>query len=179
MNNACAEKEVTLLDALDRVVEKGAVVCGDLTLRMADIDLLYIGLRLVATSVSKIESMKQVPRHSPDREPTEYERKYMCTLESEITKAEQNISQLIQLHNPERTEQGLAQLVLTVVVLLKRLMEREALRRIQNGALSNVAIQKLGLTFMALDKKVDELKLVFGIEEDDLNIDLGPLGNLM
>ncbi len=179
MNNTFAEKEVTLLDALDRVIENGAVISGDLTLKMADIDLIYIGLRLIATSVSKVESMNGSSHQCPDREPTEHESNYIQKLDSEIIKAEQNISQLIELQNPEKTEQGLAQIVLTLVVLLKRLMEREAMRRIQRGALSNVAIQKLGLTFMALDKKVDELKCVFGLKDDDLNIDLGPLGNLM
>ena len=58
-------------------------------------------------------------------------------------------------------------------------MEKEVVRRISRGSLSNVEIQKLGLTFKAMEKKMQELKAVFGIEDEELNLDLGPLGNLM
>lgn len=173
------QEPVTLIDALDKVIEKGAVVSGDLTVRMADVDLLYIGLRLIATSVSKIESLRGQNEINTDREPTAAELEYIRKLEAEISRAEQNISSLISLRKPEETEQGLAKLVLTLVVLIKRLMEREVFRRIQAGSLANVEMQKLGLTFLALDKKVEELKLVFGLDGKDLNIELGPLGNLM
>jgi len=173
------EEQVTLLDALDRVLEKGAVVSGDLTIKVADVDLIYIGLRLIATSISKFESLNGTSFLNPDREPTSREIEYINRLEAEISRAEKNISTLIQLQQPEETEQGLAKLVLTLVVLIKRLMEREAMRRMQSGKLAQIDIQKLGLTFMALDKKVEELKLVFGLQNEELNIDLGPLGNLM
>jgi len=175
-----AEKEkVTLIDALDKVIEKGAVVVGDLAVRVADVDLIYVGLRLIATSISKAEELSGHSINNTSREPTPEELEYVKKLESEIAKTEKNISTLIELGNPKETEQGLAKLVLTLVVLLKRLMEREAMRRIQSSSLANIDMQKLGLTFMALDKKVEELKLVFGLQNEDLNIDLGPLGNLM
>lgn len=172
------EKQVTLLDALDKVIETGAVVCGDLTVRMADIDLIYIGLRLVATSVSRLEKSHPAIT-ATDRPATAAELEYMHQLEAEIDRAEKNISSLIQIGQPKATEQGLAKLVLTLVVLIKRLMEREVFRRIQSGALATVEMQKLGLTFLALDKKVEELKVVFGLQNEELNLELGPLGNLM
>ncbi len=172
-------ERVTLIDALDKVIEKGAVVVGDLVVRVADVDLIYIGLRLIATSISKAEELMGRPILNQSREPTPEELEYVRNLETEIAKAESNISTLIEAGNPKETEQGLGKLVLTLVVLLKRLMEREAMRRIQRSSLANIDIQKLGLTFMALDKKVEELKLVFGLQDEDLNIELGPLGNLM
>ena len=58
-------------------------------------------------------------------------------------------------------------------------MYREAKRRITKGNLSEVEIQKLGLTFKALDKKIEEMKAIFGLEDEELNLDLGPLGNLL
>jgi len=179
MNHYVKNKEVTLLDALDKVLETGAVVVGDLAVRMADVDLIYIGLRLIATSSSKLQELSGGPTADPDREPTIEELKYIQKLEREIEKAESNISTLIRAENPKETEQGLAKLVMTLVVLIKRLMEREVMRRIERKTLTDVDMQKLGLTFVALDKKVEELKLVFGIQDDDLNINLGPLGNLM
>lgn len=172
-------QQVTLLDALDKVIEKGAVVVGDLAVRVADVDLIYVGLRLIATSISKAEELRGRSMTNPSREPTPAELEYVRKLEEEIEKAEKDISTLIEVGNPKETEQGLAKLVLTLVVLIKRLMEREAMRRMQRGSLANIDIQKLGLTFIALDKKVEQLKLIFGLQDEDLNVELGPLGNLM
>jgi hypothetical protein len=81
--------------------------------------------------------------------------------------------------DPERLEQGLARLVLTLIELLRQLMERQALRRIEGGSLSSDEIERLGETFMLLAQRMEELKREFGLEDDDLNLDLGPLGNLM
>jgi len=81
--------------------------------------------------------------------------------------------------DPENLEKGLAQLVLTIVELLRQLMERQALRRIEAGALTEDEVERLGRTFMALSERMDELKETFGLEDRDLNLDLGPLGTLM
>lgn len=81
--------------------------------------------------------------------------------------------------DPERVERGLAQLVLTLVEMLRQLMERQALRRIDGGRLSDDEVERLGLAFMKLDARMDELKNEFGLEDGDLNIDLGPLGRLL
>ena len=81
--------------------------------------------------------------------------------------------------DPEGLEKGLAQLVLTLVELLRELMERQALRRIEAGTLSDEEVERLGRTFMALKERMDELKDVFGLADEDLNLNLGPLGNLL
>jgi hypothetical protein len=81
--------------------------------------------------------------------------------------------------DPEDVAQGLAQLVLTVVELLRQLMERQALRRIDGGGLTAEEVERLGRTFMELDKRMEELRTHFGFDEKDLNINLGPLGNLL
>ncbi len=91
MNHYVKNKEVTLLDALDKVLETGAVVVGDLAVRMADVDLIYIGLRLVATSSSKLQELSGGPSTDPYREPTTEELEYMQKLEREIEKAESNM----------------------------------------------------------------------------------------
>ncbi len=79
----------------------------------------------------------------------------------------------------ENLERGLAQLVLTLIELLRQLMERQALRRIDAGSLDDEEIERLGRTFLALSERMDELKQTFGLTDEDLNLNLGPLGNLM
>jgi len=81
--------------------------------------------------------------------------------------------------DPENLERGLAQLVMTIVELLRQLMERQALRRIDGGTLSAEQVERLGQTFMELDKRMAELREEFGLDEEDLNLNLGPLGNLL
>jgi uncharacterized protein YjiS (DUF1127 family) len=81
--------------------------------------------------------------------------------------------------DPQTVERGLAQLVLTLVELLRQLMERQALRRMDEGALSDDEIERMGETFMKLAERMDELKAEFGLEDEDLNLRLGPLGNLL
>ncbi|MCJ7620583.1 MAG: gas vesicle protein K [Anaerolineae bacterium] len=81
--------------------------------------------------------------------------------------------------DPEGVEQGLAKLVLTLIELLRQLMERQALRRMEAGSLSDDEIERLGQTFLKLDARMAELKEIFGLEDEELNLNLGPLGNLM
>ena len=81
--------------------------------------------------------------------------------------------------DPETVERGLAQLVLTLVELLRQLMERQALRRMDEGVLTDDEIERMGETFMKLAERMDELKAEFGLEDEDLNLQLGPLGSLL
>src|SRR3954447_13045380 len=76
-------------------------------------------------------------------------------------------------------EQGLAKLVLTIIELLRQLMERQAMRRVESDTLTDDQLEELGLTLMRLEEKMEELKIIFGLENEALNIELGPLGKLM
>jgi len=80
--------------------------------------------------------------------------------------------------DPEHVEQGLARLVLTVIELLREVLEHQAIRRMDGGTLSDAEIERLGLALLKLNQRMDELKTVFGLTNEDLNIDLGPLGRL-
>jgi Gas vesicle protein K len=99
-------------------------------------------------------------------------------LASQIPRLENALSRRINA-DPESVERGLVQLVLTIVELLRQLMERQALRRIDIGSLSEEQIERLGKTFMELDRRMQELRDEFGLDEEDLNLDLGPLGRLL
>ena len=81
--------------------------------------------------------------------------------------------------DPENAERGLAQLVLTVVELLRQIVERQALRRVEAGGLDDETVERLGRTLMALEARMEQLKEVFELDDEDLNINLGPLGHLL
>ena len=76
-------------------------------------------------------------------------------------------------------ERGLATLVLTVVELLRELMERQAIRRVEQGTVTAEQAECLGQALMRLDAQMDEMVARFGLEREDLNLDLGPLGTLL
>ena len=81
--------------------------------------------------------------------------------------------------DPETTERALVSLVLTVVELLRQLMERQALRRVEDGSLTDEQVENLGSTLMSLEDRMAELREHFGLSPEDLNLDLGPLGPLL
>ena len=81
--------------------------------------------------------------------------------------------------DPETAQQSLAGLVLTVVELLRQLMERHAIRRVDSETLDDEQVEHIGMTLMRLDEGMDELCAHFGLRREDLNLDLGPLGTLL
>ena len=76
-------------------------------------------------------------------------------------------------------ERSLVALVLTIVELLRQLMERQAIRRVDQGDLTDEQIEQVGSTLMALDRRMSELCDYFEVAREDLNLDLGPLGPLL
>src|SRR3954464_7343883 len=106
---------------------------------------------------------------------------------SEDPRDDAAVSELIALANalpdrinadPEKVEQGLARLVLTVIELLRRVLEHQAVRRMDGGSLSEEQVERLGLALLKLNDRMDELKKTFDLTDDDLVVDLGPLGEL-
>jgi hypothetical protein len=93
-------------------------------------------------------------------------------VEGESEKARINLDQ-------DAVKNGLGQLVLTVVKLLHELLERQAIRRMESGSLTDDQIERLGVTLMRQAQEIDRLRKDFGLEEEDLNLDLGPLGKLL
>lgn len=79
----------------------------------------------------------------------------------------------------QNVEQGLAKLVLTLIELIRRLLEKQAIRRMEAGSLTDEEIERLGETFLKLEGKMAELKGTFGLQDEELNLNLGPLGDLM
>jgi len=108
--------------------------------------------------------------------------------EIETAHAEEFLEELRRVTDvlPERinidaqsVEQGLAKLVLTIIEFIRRLLEKQAIRRVEGGNLTPEQVEDLGLALMKLESKLQELKTQFGLSEEDLNLNLGPLGRLI
>jgi hypothetical protein len=98
-------------------------------------------------------------------------------LRQSLTFAEPSIPERISA-DAEAVENGLAKLVLSIIELVRRLLERQALRRMDGGNLTEAEIERLGASLMKLEEKMEELKGVFGLTDEDLNLKLGPVSTL-
>ena len=96
----------------------------------------------------------------------------------EIEKAQDCLPKKINA-NPKTVEKGLAKLVLTLIELIRKLLEKQAMRRVEAGSLSDEEVERVGETLMKLEKKMEELKEIFGLKDEELNLHLGPLGDLV
>ena len=224
MNNAVLEsKDITLLETLDRALNKGVIVSGDITISVADVDLIFVGLKVLLASVETAEKMRCGYKNETNMSPrdTKYDKNVIARSETPhlSLRGTESQSNLIRFGagsaismedkiaspsarndrlkvfseqpeeikavipridaDPEKVEQGLAKLALTIIDLIRRLMEKQAIRRMDGGSLSDKEVERLGDTFMRLENKMEELKRVFGLKDEDLNLNLGPLGDLM
>ncbi|MCL4464474.1 MAG: gas vesicle protein K [Chloroflexi bacterium] len=97
---------------------------------------------------------------------------------AELARVESALPQRINA-DESKVEHGLAKLVLTLIELVRRLLEKQAIRRIDAGSLTDDQIERMGETFYKLEAKMAELKLVFNLADEELNLNLGPLGDLL
>jgi hypothetical protein len=244
MNDVVTEsKDITLVEILDRTLNKGVVLNGDLTISVADVDLIFVGVRVLLASVETAEKMCYgyksgigdgrnngesaaetfVPYGSIEEDvipaelvpaglkqgagiqtPSPRKRGAIHqgigfpssrkTMDSRLNRndrlevfSEKTINELEEIKavlpkiddDPKKVEHGLARLALTLIELIRKLMEKQAIRRMDSGTLSDKEVERLGDTFMRLENKMEELKKVFGLSDEDLNLNLGPLGDLM
>ncbi|HEY4385988.1 MAG TPA: gas vesicle protein GvpJ [Ktedonobacteraceae bacterium] len=216
-------RHVTLLELLDRIIDKGVVAKGEILLSVADIDLIYLNLGLVLSSVKTIvnaagtDERRQIKRSSQQ---TALQQEFWGEPRSEpypdAANEENELPPLLQEQNSARAddgktlaralpssaprsqhrrstrkkttkkatidqdnvERGLIKLVLTLVDLIRQLMEKQAIRRIEDEQLDVSEIEKMGNAFSLLDEKMTQLKKMFDLTDEDLNLDLGPLGEL-
>jgi hypothetical protein len=187
------DRNITLLDLLDRTLTTGVMAHGDLTLSVAGVDLVYLGLRALLTSADRAEQLRLLPPRAPGDAPPPPPAELppipparsrgapaadLADLASDLADHAALLPRRLDA-DPENVERGLAKLVLTLIELLRQLMERQALRRAEAGTLSDAEVERLGLTFMRLQGRMEELKAAFGLEGEELNLNLGPLGDLL
>jgi hypothetical protein len=198
-------RHISLCEALDRLLNTGVVALGELTLSVADVDLVYLGLQLVLTSVETGRNLvpaDAAPRLDPnsgagppllpngqnpavrtvDPPPTAAQPPPLAPQAGSLPSAAPGEkTELIAntLADPNREKNGLGQLVLTLIKLLHELLKRQALRRIQAGGVTQAQVERLGLTLMNQAREIERLRKEFGLPDEDLNLDLGPLGKLL
>ena len=198
-------QHVSLCEALDSVLNTGVVALGEVTLSVADVDLIYLGLQLVVTSVEggrEIAPMtsppqldqdprgsqrllpgEEMPAHPPANRPVSAP--FTPPLADQAgphpSSALAGETGFISnaLADPNRKKNGLGQLVLTLIKVLHELLKRQSLRRIEGGSLTADQIERLGVTLMNQAREIERMRVEFGLPEEDLNLDLGPLGKLL
>lgn len=195
-------ERLDLSDVLSSLLDKGVALRGGVTLAVADIDLVYLDLALLLTA---IESVVREPKHTgllasafgpPDLSPgrrASGEAQGEMRVEANIARAGTSVPErtagvaLSELAPdlPERidadstaAENGLARLVLTLIELLRKVLEHQAIRRMDGGGLTEAEVERLGLAMLRLHQRMEEMKGVFGLADEDLQVDLGPLGRL-
>jgi len=204
-----SNQPVSLCEALDRLLSTGVVALGELKISVADVDLIYVGLQLVVCSIEsgtgrdlgpmvaagrlpdsgtrerlpdrplaetiagvaigRSPAVLRVPSAAPVGEPAGFAPIFEEPLEPAAAKTS----------GPSPDKNGLGKLVLTLVRLLHQLLQLQALRRMEAGSLTEIEIEELGITLMRQAQEIKRMAKEFGLQPEDLNLDLGPLGKLM
>ena len=198
LDDLFGEPRVELSEVLNHILDKGVVLKGEVMLAVADIDLIKLDLGLL---LSAVETAMRTPRASgartlglasPGLESRRPQAPSGSTMESQVvdsldapagapvTPLESVAENLPQRLNtdPDKVENGLAKLVLTLIEVLRKVLEHQAVRRMEGGHLSDAEIEKLGVALLRLNDRMHDMKGIFGLTDDDLQIDLGPLGKL-
>jgi hypothetical protein len=198
LDDLFGEPRVELSEVLNHILDKGVVLKGEVMLAVADIDLIKLDLGLL---LSAVETAMRTPRvsgartlglASPGLEPRRPQASSGSTMESQVidsleapadapvTPLESVAENLPQRLNtdPDKVENGLAKLVLTLIEVLRKVLEHQAVRRMEGGHLSDAEIERLGVALLRLNDRMQDMKGIFGLTDDDLQIDLGPLGKL-
>jgi hypothetical protein len=188
---------IELSEVLNHILDKGVVLRGEVMLAVADIDLIKLDLGLLLTALETALSRRALPASAhpampaPPIESTRVPSSG-STMESQVVESlpapkDAQISSLEAVApglpprlntDPDKVENGLAKLVLTLIEVLRKVLEHQAVRRMEGGHLSDAEIEKLGIALLRLNDRMQEMKGIFGLTDDDLQIDLGPLGTL-
>ena len=199
-DNIFGDERLELSDLLSHVLDKGVVLKGEVMLAVADIDLVRLDLGLLLTAVETVLGRGGVlaapetagllgaagPRERPVIAPSgsTMESQVVQTLDAPkdaaITPLETVAEGLPPRLNtdPDKVENGLAKLVLTLIEVLRKVLEHQAVRRMEGGHLSDEEVERLGIALLRLNDRMQDMKGIFGLTDDDLQIDLGPLGRL-
>jgi hypothetical protein len=189
--------DLTLLDIADRLLETGVSLTGEATISVADVDLVYLGLDLVLASVERVRGRegpllvpgvrasdalaRELPGRRPGEGPGAMSADVHATEEDirdEVARLRADLPDRVDI-DPNDVERGLAKLVLTIVEFVRQLLERQAIRRMEAGSLTDGEVERVGTALMRLDEKLGEMAGRFGLAREDLRLGLGPLGQLV
>ena len=195
-------ERLALVDAVDHLLNRGAVLVGDATLSLAGVDLVYVGLSVLISSVETLRrDLPEARQHPAGRGDAPPRTSGLASAPGSFSPPARvletppvgppsltsstglappaSTAAVVPGDSSERPEQGLARLVLTLVELLRQVLERQAIRRMEGGGLSDDDVERMGVALLELESKMVELRDVFGITPEDVNVDLGPLGKLL
>jgi Gas vesicle protein K/Gas vesicle protein len=192
LDDLLGDSRIELAEVLSHVLDKGVVLRGEVMLAVADIDLIKLDLGLLLTAVETAlryqvrgrgrggESIIGEVGRPRDAAVSEVVEVLQPPSDALITPLAEVAAALPPRLNtdPEKIENGLAKLVLTLIEVLRKVLEHQAVRRMEGGHLSDAEIEKLGVALLRLNDRMQEMKEVFGLTDEDLQIDLGPLGKL-
>ena len=187
---------IELAEVLSHVLDKGVVLRGEVMLAVADVDLIRLDLGLLLSAVES--AMRQggagakAPPLGAARPRSPAELPSGSTMESQVVESlhapsDATVAPLESVAeglpprlntDPDKVENGLAKLVLTLIEVLRKVLEHQAVRRMEGGHLSDAEIERLGVALLRLNDRMQDMKGIFGLTDDDLQIDLGPLGKL-
>lgn len=188
------DERVELADLLSHVLDKGVVLKGEVMLAVADIDLVRLDLGLLLTAVETAVRRGGGPRPGlfaplspsrlPSRADTHQSDPVVDALAPPPGASSAPLSAVADAlparldADPAKMENGLAKLVLTLIEVLRKVLEHQAVRRMEGGNLSAEEIERLGVALLRLNERMQDMKGIFGLTDEDLQIDLGPLGTL-
>jgi hypothetical protein len=197
------DERLELSDLLSHVLDKGVVLKGEVMLAVADIDLVRLDLGLLLTAVEtairrggaddwrgrgNLESPRGLgPPSLADVDATAASPVEAAVIQSLAAPETATVAPLEAVAerltprlntDPEKVENGLARLVLTLIEVLRKVLEHQAVRRMEGGHLSDEEVERLGVALLRLNDRMQDMKGIFGLTDDDLQIDLGPLGKL-
>jgi hypothetical protein len=203
LEGAVAQR-IALVDVVNSLLDKGTVISGQATVSVAGVDLVHVALNLLVSSVETLQRAGSVPSNVPSTVPQQpspgtrapFAGGGSATSPPSVTSgpalevpslvpytttpfAADPPALLSQGEAEQQRDQGLAGLVLALVELIRQLLERQAVRRMEGGTLTEDEVERMGRALMELNAKMKELFAMFGLDETDVNLDLGPLGQLL
>jgi hypothetical protein len=199
LDDIFGDEKLELAEVLSHVLDKGVVLRGEVMLAVADIDLIRLDLGLLLTAVESVvrrggaSALGNLGLAAPPRtaRPAAI-RPSGSTMESQVVESldapkDAAMAPLEAVAeglpprlntDPDKVENGLAKLVLTLIEVLRKVLEHQAVRRMEGGHLSDEEVERLGVALLRLNDRMQEMKGTFGLTDEDLQIDLGPLGRL-
>ncbi|MDQ6871704.1 MAG: gas vesicle protein K [Gemmatimonadota bacterium] len=199
LDDIFGDEKLELAEVLSHVLDKGVVLRGEVMLAVADIDLIRLDLGLLLTAVESLvrrgggAGLGNLGLAAPPRttRPAPL-RPSGSTMESQVvetldaprgstTAPLEAIAEGLPPRlnaDPDKIENGLAKLVLTLIEVLRKVLEHQAVRRMEGGHLSDEEVERLGVALLRLNDRMQDMKGTFGLTDEDLQIDLGPLGRL-
>ena len=190
VDDLLGDSRVELSEMLSHILDKGVVLRGEVMLAVADIDLIKLDLGLLLTGVETALRKQVAAQRSreisvpvgevPDTGESKAVRALNAPTDAPVAPLAEVAEGLPPRLNtdPEKVENGLAKLVLTLIEVLRKVLEHQAVRRMEGGHLSEAEVEKLGVALLRLNDRMQEMKETFGLTDEDLQIDLGPLGKL-